>query len=102
MRGHTTLCFKATWSEQFVVANVTSDLRPPAFCGHFHHAKRVASQDRFDCIKKPGYNTNGQLDKNIKCSHRHVAVLCGVVDHQPVVRTLIILCWTVSDCAPEQ
>ena len=27
----------------------TSNLKPPAFCGHFHCAKGVASQHRFDC-----------------------------------------------------
>ena len=52
MRWETTLCFKATWSEHFVsVYNklYLCNLRPPAFRGHFHCAKGVASQDRCDC-----------------------------------------------------
>ena len=32
------------------ITNATVDLRTLAFCGHFHCAERVATQDRFDCI----------------------------------------------------
>ena len=37
---------------RWFVTNATSDLRPPAFCGHSHCAKGVASQDRFDLYRQ--------------------------------------------------
>ena len=33
LKDPATLAFKAIWSKCFVVGYVTSDLRPPAFCG---------------------------------------------------------------------